>query len=71
VLALAFMAYLVANNVDSLGKMASGFVALFGGHILVSAYQVFTSVQTFAQVGPPLIISAIFMVLLYSFRNSS
>ena len=69
VLALAFMAYLVASNIDMLSKMATGFLVLFGGHILVFAYQLFTGVQTFARVGPPLIISVIFTTLLFFFRR--
>ncbi len=69
ILALAFMAYLVASNIDTLGKLATGFMVLFGGHILVFAYQLFSGLQTFAQVGPPLIISVIFTTILFFFRR--
>ncbi|MEK6221381.1 MAG: hypothetical protein N2D54_03960 [Chloroflexota bacterium] len=68
VLALAYMAHLVATN-EGLAKMADGFLVLFVGHILVFAYQLATNVQTFAQVGPPLIISAIFSYFLFNNRN--
>jgi hypothetical protein len=34
-LAVAIMAFLVAGNLDTLSLMAWGFVALFGGHVLV------------------------------------
>ena len=67
-LTLAFMAYLVASNA-ALARMATGFLVLFAGHVIVFAYQLGTNVQTFAQVGPPLIISLIFVVLLYLFRR--
>lgn len=67
VLTLAFMAYLVATNFDTLSKMTTGFMVLFGGHVVVFLYQLFTGMQTIAQVGPPLVISIIFTVLLYLF----
>lgn len=65
VLSLAFMAYLVATN-EGLAKMTIGFLVLFAGHVIVFAYQLATNVQTFAQVGPPLIITVIFTFLLFS-----
>ena len=68
VLTLAYMAYRVAKD-DGLAKMYAGFVALFGGHILVFLYQIFTGIATFAQDGPPLIISIIFTVLLLVFSR--
>lgn len=67
-LALAYMAYLVAAN-EGLAKMADGFLVLFVGHILVFAYQAATGIETFAQVGPPLVISAIFSVLIYMYKK--
>jgi len=67
-LTLAYMAYLVATN-EGLAKMANGFFVLFVGHIAVFAYQMATNVQTFAQVGPPLIVSAIFSILIYMFKK--
>jgi hypothetical protein len=39
------------------------------GHVLVFVYLLSTGVQTFAQVGPPLIIAAIFLILLWLFRR--
>lgn len=69
VLALAFMAYLVASNLEQLSKMTAGFIALFGGHILVFGYQLASGIQTFAQVGPPLILSVVFTVLLLIFQK--
>ncbi len=68
VLTLAFMAYLIASN-ENLAKMTTGFLVLFTGHVLVFIYQLSTGAQTFAQVGPPLVLSVIFALLLYSFRE--
>ena len=67
VLSLAYMAYLVARDIDGLGKMYAGFVVVFGGHFIVFLFQLFNGVATFAQIGPPLIISVIFTVLLLVF----
>jgi hypothetical protein len=39
------------------------------GHIVVFAYQLATGMLNFAQAGPPLIINAIFSVLLFLFRK--
>ena len=61
-------AYRVAKD-DGLAKMYAGYVALFGGHILVFLYQIITGIATFAQGGPPLIISIIFTVLLLVFSR--
>ena len=68
VLSVAFMAYLVATN-ENLAKMTTGFLVLFGGHVLVFGYQLATNVQTFAQVGPPLMLSVVFSVMLFLFRK--
>lgn len=67
VLTLAYLAYRVAADTGAFAKLYAVFVALFGGHILVFGYQIFAGVATFAQVGPPLIISVIFTVLLLLF----
>ena len=67
-LTLAFMAYLTASG--GLSSMVNGFLVLFGGHILVFIYQLTTGISTFAQVGPPLVVSVIFTVLLFWFRRS-
>ena len=67
VLTLAYIAYRIARDIDTFGKLYAGFVALFGGHILVFLYQIFTGVATFAQNGPPLVISIIFTALLLVF----
>lgn len=66
VLTLAYMAYRIARY-DGFAKMYAGFVALFGGHILVFLFQIFTGIATFAQNGPPLVISIIFTTLLLVF----
>ena len=70
VLTLAFLAFQVARD-SSLAKASNVFMVLFGGHILVWVYQLATGVSTFAQVGPPLVLSAIFTVLLLMFGRNN
>lgn len=67
VLTLAYLGYYVARNVESMRKLYAVFVFLFVGHLLVWLYQLFTGISTFAQVGPPLVISVIFTVLLFMY----
>ena len=67
VLTLAYLAYRVGIDTAAYGKLYAVFVALFGGHILVFLFQIFTGLATFAQSGPPLIISVIFTALLLMF----
>jgi hypothetical protein len=69
VLTMAYLAYRIAIDITAFGKLYAVFVFLFGGHILVWLYQIFTGVSTLAQVGPPLIISVVFTVLLFLFRG--
>ena len=69
VLSFAYLAYRIAIDITAYGKLYAVLVFMFGGHILVWAYQLVNGVSTFAQVGPPLIISAIFTVLLFLFRG--
>jgi hypothetical protein len=70
VLTMAYMAYRVGKD-GALAKMYAGFVFLFGGHVLVWVYQLATGISTFAQVGPPLVISGIFTVLLLMFGRKN
>jgi hypothetical protein len=67
VLTLAYLAYRVGRDVVEFAKLYAVFVALFGGHIVVFLFQIFTGVATFAQNGPPLVISIIFTTLLLLF----
>jgi hypothetical protein len=39
------------------------------GHVVIFGYQLGTGMLYFAQAGPPLIINAIFTVLLFIFRK--
>jgi hypothetical protein len=67
-LALAVLAYLVSGSQEG-PRLSLGFVALFGGHILVFGYQLIAGIQTFAQVGPPLVFSVMITALLLWFRR--
>ena len=68
-LTFAYVAFLAARGGDGLSKLSRVILALTTGHIVVFGYQLLTGVLNFSQAGPPLIINAIFTVLLFLFRK--
>ena len=68
-LTFAYAAFLATRGGDGAGKMSRVILALTTGHVVVFGYQLMTGVLNFAQAGPPLIINAIFTVLLFLFRK--
>jgi len=71
VLTVAVLAYLVAADMEKHIKLIWGFIFEQIGHILVFGYLILSGTQTFAQVGPPLIIAVIFLVLFWVFYNQA
>jgi hypothetical protein len=71
VLTIALMAYLVASDVEKHIKLVWAFIFEQLGHILVFGYQLGTGIATFVQVGPPLIVAFIFLVLLVVFYRKA
>lgn len=70
-LTFAFLAFLAARGGDGLSKLSLVLLVLTAGHIVIFGLQLATGVSTIAQVGPPLIINAIFTVLLFLFRKEA
>lgn len=68
-LTFAFIAFLAAAGGDGLRKLSLIILVLTAGHVVIFGYQLGTGVLNFAQAGPPLIINAIFTVLLFLFRK--
>lgn len=68
-LTFAYVAFLAARGGDGLSKLSRVILALTTGHVVVFVYQLATGMLNFAQAGPPLIINAIFTVLLFLFRK--
>jgi hypothetical protein len=71
VLTIALMSYLVASDVEKHIKFVWAFIFEQIGHVLVFGYQLGTGIATFAQVGPPLIVAAIFLVLFVVFYRKA
>jgi len=71
VLTIALIAYLVASDMEKHIKLVWAFIFEQIGHILVFGYQVGTGIATFAQVGPPLVIAVIFLVLFVVFYRKA
>lgn len=66
-LVMAFLVYLTASNLDTYRKLVTVFQVFAAGEALIFAFQVFSGMYTFAQVGPPMIIWTIFAILLFVF----
>lgn len=68
-LTFAYVAFLAARSRDGLGKLSHVILVLTMGHMVVFGYQLAAGVLNFSQAGPPLIVNAIFTVLLFLFRK--
>lgn len=69
-LTFAYAAFLAARGGDGAGKLSRIILVVTAGHVVVFGYQLVTGLLNFAQAGPPLIINAIFTVLLFLFRKN-
>jgi uncharacterized protein YjeT (DUF2065 family) len=70
VLGIALMAYLVSTDVAKYARLVWALIFVEAGHILVFGWQLMTGLATFAQVGPPMIIAVIFLVLIFYFKRN-
>jgi hypothetical protein len=70
-LVIALMAYLVSTDVAAYRKLVWAFVFAEAGHVLIFGWQLVSGIAGFAQVGPPMIIAAIFLVLLLVFNRKA
>jgi hypothetical protein len=68
-LTLAFVAFLAARGGEGLSRLSLVILILAAGHVIIFGYQLATGMSTFAQAGLPLIINAIFTILLFFFRK--
>jgi len=67
-LVIALMAFMVSSNPVKYALLVWAFVALLIGEILLNGYFLFSGKQTFPQAGPPIVITAILLVLLIAFQ---
>jgi hypothetical protein len=66
-LIMVYLMYKTASNLDTYGKLVRVFQAFAAGETLIFVYQLISGMYTFAEVGPPTIIWAVFTVLLFVF----
>lgn len=71
VLTIALTAFIVASNMEKHIKLVWAFIFEQIGHILVFGIQLGTGIATIAQVGPPLIVAVIFLVLFVAFYRKA
>lgn len=68
-LTLAFVTFLAARGGDGLRKLSLVILVLCIGHVIIFGYQLISGMSGFASAGVPLIINAIFSILLIIFRR--
>ena len=66
-LIMAFLIYTTAANLEVYGSLVRVFQVFALGEALIFVYQLSSGMHTFAEVGPPTIIWAIFAALLFTF----
>lgn len=69
-LVMALLMHLTASNLETYRKFVTVFQVFATGEALIFAFKLFSGMYTFAQVGPPMIIWAIFTVLLFVFGRN-
>jgi hypothetical protein len=69
VLTFAYVGYMAATSGEQ--RLSRALLALTLGHVVVFGYLLGSAMQTFEQVGPPLIINAVFSFLLMLWRGKS
>ena len=69
-LVMAFLIHLTATNLETYRKLVAVFQIFAAGEVLIFAFQLVSGMYTFAQIGPPMVIWAIFTVLLFVFGRN-
>jgi len=68
-LIIALMAFMVSTNPVKYALLVWAFVALLAGELLLNGIYLITGKQTFQQAGPPIIITAVLLILLLVFQT--
>lgn len=68
-LSLALICYLMIPNLEKHLKLTWALIFENAGHVVVFVYLLISGVAGFVTVGPPMIISAVLLVLFYLFYN--
>ncbi len=68
-LTFAVVAFMAAREKEAASKLSLAVLLLMAGHVVVFSYLLTTSMQAFAQAGPPLIVNSVLAVLLFFFRK--
>ncbi|MFM2135719.1 MAG: hypothetical protein RL021_1119 [Bacteroidota bacterium] len=66
-LTFAYVGYMAASSGES--RVSRALLALTVGHVIVFGYLLGSGMQSFEQVGPPMIINLLFSVLQLMWRN--
>ena len=69
-LIMAFLAYTIARNLEQYRQLVRVFQIFGIGETIIFAYQLFSGLYTFAEVGPPMIIWGVLSLLLLLFDRN-
>lgn len=69
-LVMAFIAFTTASNLPVYSRLVTVFQVFAAGETLIFLYQLLSGMHSFAEVGPPTIIWAIFTLLLVVFGRN-
>jgi hypothetical protein len=68
-LTFAYVAFMAARKEDGWSKLAHVILILCVGHVVIFGIQLISGMSSFASAGIPLIINAVFAILLFLFRK--
>lgn len=68
-LTLAYVAFMAARKKEGWSKLAHVILVLCVGHVIIFGFQWISGMSSFASAGVPLIINAIFAILLFLYRK--
>jgi hypothetical protein len=68
-LTFAFVAFMAAREKEAASKLSLTILVVTAGNAVIFGYLLMTGMESFPQVGPPLIVNSILTVLLFLFRK--
>jgi hypothetical protein len=68
-LTFAFVAFMAAREKEAASKLSLTILIVTAGNAVIFGYLLMTGMESFRQVGPPLIVNSVLAVLLFLFRK--
>jgi hypothetical protein len=68
-LTFAFVAFMAAREKEAASKLSLTILIVTAGNAVIFGYLLMTGMESFPEVGPPLIVNSVLAVLLFLFRK--